>query len=306
MIYTCTMNPAIDYRMEFDDVVLGELNRTTYNKFSAGGKGVNVSIVLSNLGSKTTALGFMGGFTGIFLEDYLLHTYHLPSKFTKIKETTRINVKLNENNRETELNAKAPNVTKEEFNQLLNSLNDLSKDDVLVLAGSTVKLEVKPYDVIAKLCDEHKVPFVLDVEKDAMLSALKYQPLLIKPNLFELETIFNVSIDDGDALIKYAKKLLDKGAQNIIVSLGKDGSYFVNKDVVYRALPVKGNAKNPVGAGDSMVAGFLHEYVKSKVLKESYITAVAAGTASAFSYELATKEDIDALREKIEIIEVRE
>jgi len=305
MIYTCTMNPAIDYRMEFDDVVLGELNRTTYNKLSAGGKGVNVSIVLSNLGSKTTALGFMGGFTGVFLEDYLLNTYQLPSKFTKIKDTTRINVKLNENNRETELNAKAPDVTKEEFEQLLSSLRNLSSEDVLVLAGSTVKLDIKPYDVIAKLCFNHQVPFVIDVEKDAMLSALMYQPLLIKPNLFELETIFNVTINDGDGLIEYAKKLLDKGAQNIIVSLGGDGSYFINKDIVYRALPVEGDAKNPVGAGDSMVAGFLHEYMKSKDVKESYITAVAAGTASAFSYELATKEEIDTLRKKIEIIEVK-
>ncbi|MGS0971633.1 MAG: 1-phosphofructokinase [Candidatus Izemoplasmataceae bacterium] len=306
MIYTCTMNPAIDYRMEFNDVVLGELNRTTYNKFSAGGKGVNVSIVLSNLGSKTIALGFMGGFTGVFLEDYLLNTYQLPSKFTKIKDTTRINVKLSENSRETELNAKAPNVTKEEFDQLLSSLRNLAKDDVLVLAGSTVKLEEKPYDVIAKLCYDQHVPFVLDVEKEAMISALKYQPLLIKPNLFELETIFNVSIKDGETLIKYAKELLKKGAQNIIVSLGKDGSYFINKEIVYRALPIKGNAKNPVGAGDSMVAGFLHEYEQSSDLKEAYITAVAAGTASAFSYDLATKEEIDKVRKKIEIIEVRE
>lgn len=305
MIYTCTMNPAIDYRMEFEKVNLGELNRTVYNRFSAGGKGINVSIVLGHLGSQTKALGFMGGFTGVFLKGYLLDTYQLPSSFTPINDTTRINVKLSEGHRETELNAKAPEVTEEEFARFMKEFDVLREEDVLVLAGSAVKVEEDPYETIAKLCDERKIPFVVDVEKDALRRSLPYKPLLIKPNRYELETFFGVSISNEKELITYGQKLLDLGARNSIISLGKDGSYLISEKGIYRAKAIQGEAKNPVGAGDSMVAGFLHEYTKSKDVVKAYKMAVASGTASAFSYNLASKEEIETMLHKVEIVEVK-
>ena len=305
MIYTCTMNPAIDYRMEFEQVQLGELNRTTYNRLSAGGKGINVSIVLNHLGSQTKALGFMGGFTGVFLERYLLETHQLLSAFTPIKDTTRINVKLSEDRRETELNAKAPEVTETEFANLMKEFDALTANDVLVLAGSSVKVKENPYELIAKFCFERNIPFVVDVEKSALKKSLPYQPLLIKPNLFELETFFSVNIKKEEDIIKFGQKLRTMGAKNIIISLGKDGSYFINNKGVFKAKAITGEAKNPVGAGDSMVAGFLHEYQISGDEVSAYRMAVAAGTASAFSFDLASKEEIKDMLKNVEIIEVK-
>jgi len=305
MIYTCTMNPAIDYRMEFDQIHLGELNRTTYNRFSAGGKGINVSIVLGNLGSPSKALGFMGGFTGVFLEQYLLDTYALPSSFTPIKDTTRINVKLSEGKRETELNAKAPIVTNEEFERFMKEFDHLRQDDILVLAGSGVKVDENPYEKIAKLCDERNIDFVVDVEKDSLRRSLPYKPLLIKPNRYELETFFETNIGSDEDLLTYGQKLLEMGARNLIISLGKDGSYFLCEKGTYKAKAIKGDAKNPVGAGDSMVAGFLYEYQTSKDVVKAYKMAVAAGTASAFSYELASKKEIEEMLNQVEVIEVK-
>jgi 1-phosphofructokinase len=295
MIYTCTLNPAIDYRLELDTFKIGALNRANFNKYSGGGKGINVSILLKELGKNNIALGFIGGFTGTYLEAYLKKTYDL----------TRINVKLQITDENTEINAKAPKVTEDEFIDLFNKVNQLNHDDLFILGGSTIDPVYDAYKVLAESCYNHDVPFIIDTEKNNLLKTLPFKPLLIKPNRFELEQLTNQAIDDESSLLKAAKNLLEKGAQNIIVSLGKDGSYFINKEVIYKAKPIKGVALNPVGAGDSMVAGFVSEYVTSKDLLKSYKMSIAAGTATAFSYSIATKEKVMTLLDQVQIEEVK-
>lgn len=304
MIYTCTLNPAIDYRMELDRFKEQTLNRATFNKFSAGGKGINVSIVLSHLGVDNLALGFMGGFTGNYLRDYLTTAYQLNVDFTPINDNTRINVKLHIDKKDTEVNAQSPKVSKVEVEALLKKIETLNKGDVLVLAGSSVKSDVDLYESIVKLCHQKEIDFVIDTEKERLLNSLIYKPLLVKPNLFELESLFDETLDTESKIIQAAKKLISKGAQNVIVSLGKEGSLLLNKDQILKAEPITGDVKNTVGAGDSMVAGFVGGMASKLSLKEAYKQAVACGSATAFSYDLGTKNEIETLKEKVKIIEV--
>ena len=304
MIYTCTLNPAIDYRMELDHFKEETLNRTTFNKYSAGGKGINVSIVLKHLGIDNQALGFMGGFTGTYLKTYLQNNYHLDVNFTPIEDNTRINVKLNIAKRDTEINAQSPHVKESEVKQLLSKIKSLNEQDVLVLAGSSVKSDIDLYDAIIKQCHEQNIAFVIDTEKERLLNSLSYQPLLIKPNLFELESLFEKPLSTDDDIIQAGKKLLEMGAQNIIISLGKDGSLFMNKDKVLKADPIYGEVKNTVGAGDSMVAGFVGAYTSKQPIEEAYKQAVACGTATAFSYDLGNKAEIEQIKKQVKIIEV--
>lgn len=304
MIYTCTLNPAIDYRLELDHFELGALNRATFNKFSGGGKGINVSILLKELGTPNIALGFIGGFTGQYLKSYLKETYDLSMQFTEISDLTRINVKLQITDENTEVNAKAPKVLEEEFIQLFNQVNQLTRDDLFILGGSGINPEYDAYKVLAESCYHHQVPFIIDTEKTNLLKTLPFKPLLIKPNKFELEQLTAQPIKNETDLIVAARHLIDLGAQNIIVSLGKDGSYFINETMVYKAKPIKGVALNPVGAGDSMVAGFVSEYIKTRDLLKSYIMSIASGTATAFSYSIATKDDVLKVLKKVEIEEV--
>ncbi|MFP4287411.1 MAG: 1-phosphofructokinase family hexose kinase [Candidatus Izemoplasmataceae bacterium] len=305
MIYTCTLNPAIDYRLELDTFSLGALNRASFNKFSGGGKGINVSILLKELGVDNTALGFVGGFTGAYLKDYLKETYDLKMAFTPIKDLTRINVKLQIKSDNTEVNAKAPVVSKEEFDDLVSKVNELGKDDLFILGGSTIEPKYDAYLVLAEKCFNNQVPFVIDTEKENLLKTLPFKPFLIKPNRYELEQLTNQSIHNEFDLIKAAKDLLVKGAQNIIVSLGKEGSYFINDTLILKALPIKGKALNPVGAGDSMVAGFVSEYIRSKDLIKSYKMSIASGTATAFSYSIAKKETVHKYLKNVKIEEVK-
>jgi 1-phosphofructokinase len=304
MIYTCTLTPAIDYRIELDDFKLNQLNRANFTKYSAGGKGINVSIILNHLGVTNKALGFMGGFTGEYLKNYLIEKHQLDVDFTKTFAPTRINVKLSLDQSDTEINAKSPMVSEAEFKALITKINELNENDLFILGGSSIDKNYDAFKTIAEICFKKNTPFVIDGEKDNLLKTLPFKPLLIKPNRYELESIFNVTIDSDKAIVHYAKELIKLGAQNVIVSLSDKGSYLINNESVYHAKPIRIKALNTVGAGDSMVAGFIAEYVKNKDIKSSYAMSVAAGTATAMSYDLATKDEILNCLKRVEIEEV--
>jgi len=253
------------------------------------------------LGIKSIPIGFVGGVTGRFVTDDLLDKYRMKSSFVLIDDVTRVNMKLNNDGVETEINGLGPVVTEIEMKQLLDFIQELSTQDILVIGGSPTLGAASSYIELVKLCNQRNIEFIIDTNQTSLVETLSYKPLLIKPNLKELCDVFYVEIQTEEDVIKYARKLLQKGAQNVLVSLGKDGSIFVNNDVVYKATPIIGNVQNTVGAGDSMVAGFIKAYVEKKNILEQFKTAVAAGTATAFSTGLANKIDVEIILKKVEI-----
>jgi 1-phosphofructokinase len=304
MIYTCTLNPAIDYRLELDNLSEGELNRSKFSKFSIGGKGINVSLVLKELDTESISIGFAGGFTGNYILDFL-NEKNIDNHFIEVNAPSRVNVKLLVGTRETEINQEGPTIDQTDIEKLLDYIEHLKKGDFLICAGSQGKIASNIYQTIAKKCFEKEINFIIDASNKVLLDTLKYQPLLIKPNIHELENYFDVEISSDSDTVLYAKKLLEKGAKNVIVSLGGDGSFLVTKKHIYRAKPIKGNVKNTVGAGDSMVAGFVSQIYKGESLLKAYQYAIAAGTATAFDYNLATHEGIHEYIENIKIMEVQ-
>jgi len=301
MIITVTLNPAVDYLLELDEFSEGKLNRARYQEFSAGGKGINVSLILKTLNIDTLATGFLGGFTGDFIRNQL-NDAEVKNHFISIQDTTRVNVKL-ETLSQTEINAKAPKVNDAEFKALLDYVYTLKSDDILVLAGSSIE-DRNAYLKLVKIAIEKSISFVCDVEKRTLAQLLPFQPLLVKPNKYELETFIGHPLQEEAAIVSAAKNLQSLGAQNVLVSLGKEGSLMVTADAVYKAYPIKGHAKNAVGAGDSMIGGFLAEYSQSNNLLSAYKKAVACGTATAFSYTLATASEIASIESQVRIEKV--
>lgn len=293
MIYTLTLNPSIDYIMGVENIEYGKVNRASYEKILPGGKGINVSIVLKNLGIDSCALGFVGGFTGEYIKK-AVEEFGVETDFISIKEgISRINTKIKADI-ETEINGQGPIVSENEKALLFEKLNFLKKGDVLVLAGSVPKGFGKEFysDIMSKInTDEIKV--VVDAEGELLRNTLKHKPFLIKPNNFELEGFFGVKIKTIDETAEYAKKLRAEGAKNVFVSMGGNGGLFVCEDgkVFYSAAP-KGKVINTTGAGDSAVAGFIFEYENSKSFKDAFMMGISAGSASAFSENLAKKEEI--------------
>lgn len=252
MIYTVTFNPSIDYVMFVDDFKIDGLNRAQDTNKFAGGKGINVSRVLKTLGVDSTALGFAGGFPGDFiaqtLKDSDIHT-----NFVQVEEDTRINVKL-KTGQETEVNAQGPNVTEAQFQSLLNQIKETSDKDTVIVAGSVPKsIPSDAYAQIAKITRQTGAQLVVDAEKDLVETVLEYQPLFIKPNKDELEVMFNTSVKNDEDVIKYAKQILEKGAQSVIVSLGGDGAIYVDHQQSIKAVNPTGEVINTVGSGDSTV-----------------------------------------------------
>ena len=293
MIYTVTFNPALDYIVNMDNLKLGETNRSTSEMILSGGKGINVSIVLKNLGFNNVALGFVAGFTGEEIENGT-KKLGITTDFIHLKEgLSRINVKLKANE-ETEVNGTGPIISENELNALYGKLENLKKDDILVLAGSVPNtLPQDIYEKIMEMLQDKGIKIVVDATKDLLLNVLKYKPFLIKPNNHELSEIFGVEIKTEQEIIDYAKKLQDKGARNVLVSRAGDGAILIaeNGDI-YKSPAPKGKVVNSVGAGDSMVAGFIAGYLKNNSYEEAFKTGVASGSASAFSKYLAKKEEI--------------
>ncbi|MBQ1802474.1 MAG: 1-phosphofructokinase [Lachnobacterium sp.] len=299
MIYTVTFNPSLDYIVSVDNFKAGEVNRTTDEIIFPGGKGINVSIVLKNLGFDNTALGFMAGFTGDEISR-LLEEKGVKTDFIHVKKgLSRINVKMR-SNEESEINGRGPEIMQEDINKLYKQLDKLQEGDTLVLAGSipSVMPESMYMDIMRHLQDK-KIDIAVDATRDLLVNVLPYKPFVIKPNNHELGEIFNVKIETKDDVVKYAKKLQEKGARNVLVSMAGDGAVLVTEDgQEFRAEAPKGDLKNSVGAGDSMVAGFVAGYLTKKDYFEAFKMGVCTGSASAFSEELATKAEVEALYEK--------
>lgn len=298
MIYTVTFNPSLDYVIQVDKLVPGEINRTTHEAVYPGGKGNNVSVILSNLGHSSKALGFTAGFTGEALEN-MLKEFGCDTAFIRLTEgSTRINVKINAGE-ETEINGQGPVITEEAQQALFEQLDALKEEDILVLAGSIPNtLPSDIYERILEHLQGRGIHFVVDATKDLLLKVLKYHPFLIKPNNHELGEMFGVTLKNRDEIVAYAKKLQEMGAENVLVSMAGDGAILLTEDgVIYEAKPPKGKVLNSVGAGDSMVAGFLTGYLNTGDYEKAFRLGVVTGSATAFQYWLATKEDIVALME---------
>lgn len=302
MIYTVTLNPSIDYIVKLDKLKTGNTNRVNEEYVYPGGKGINVSRILKELGNDNTSLGFISGFTG----EYIIKTLeekNLKTDFIRLKSGfTRINVKIKELE-ETEINGQGPNIADEYIDLLYKKLDKLNQDDILILAGSIPStLDEKLYENIMSRLEEKNIRVVVDATKNLLLNVLKYKPFLIKPNSDELEELFNVKLNSNEDIVKYAKKLKQLGAKNVLVSMGKDGALLVTEDdeVLISNVP-KGKVKNSVGAGDSMVAGFISGYLNTGKYDYALKLGAASGSATAFSYDLAKREYIDELVNEISV-----
>lgn len=294
MIYTVTFNPAIDYVVRMSsELAPGMTNRSDSEECYFGGKGINVSTILQNLGIENTALGFVAGFTGKAIEESV-RKKGIHADFVELEEgISRINVKI-KGQAETEINAQGPRIPEEAQKQLFDRINKLKDGDILILAGSIPNsLPSDVYERIIALVNDRKIEVVVDATKDLLKNVLKYHPFLIKPNNHELGEMFGTVLKTDDELEVHAKKLQELGARNVLISMAGDGAMLISEDgQKFRIGVPKGKVRNSVGAGDSMVAGFIAGYHKYKSYEEALKMGTAAGSATAFSDDLATGEAI--------------
>lgn len=300
MIYTVTFNPSLDYIVRVNDFKTGEVNRTNYENILGGGKGVNVSIVLGNMGHESTTLGFVGGFTGDALKQ-LLWKQGVKTDFIEVENGfTRINVKL-KSDQETEINGQGPLISQENINTLYTKLDGLQDGDVLVISGSIPStLPDNMYERIMKRLMHKKIEVIVDATKDLLVNVLKYHPYLIKPNNHELGEIFGVELKTRKEVIPFAKKMQELGARNVLISMASQGAVFVSEtgEVLESDAP-KGKVINSVGAGDSMVAGFLTGMMETRDAKQAFEMGICTGSASAFSEQLATRDEVEKLLQEL-------
>ena len=300
MIYTITFNPALDYISKVDNFEIGKINRTKEEKILPGGKGLNVSTVLKNLGFHSTALGFIAGFTGKELKTEI-EKYGIQTDFIEVKEgITRINVKIS-SDVETALNGNGPIITEADIEKLLEQISKFNNEDIVILAGNIPKgIKNNIYEIICSKLEKNGVTFVVDSTKELLINVLKYKPFLIKPNKEELEETFKEKIETKEEIIVHAKKLQQIGAQNVLISLGGEGAILVTTEgKEYYSKAPKGKVLNTVGAGDSMVAGFIAGYEQSGDFEQAFKMGIATGSASSFSMNLATAEEVANLLKEI-------
>lgn len=296
MIYTVTFNPALDYLMYVSELQSDDINRTEKEQLFYGGKGINVSVILTRLGVKNKALGFLAGFSGHQLED-MLNADSIENDFVYLKKGyTRINVKI-KSKKETDINACGPEITADDIQELFKKIENLEKDDCLVLAGSIPKsLPDNIYEKILDKLNGKGIDFVVDATGDLLKNVLKYKPFMIKPNHHELGEIFSTEIKTLDEIKKYGKMLQDMGARNVLISRGKDGAALLDENgEIHTMGNVPGKIVSSVGCGDSMVAGFLAGYYQTKDYAYALKLGSACGNATAFSSSLATKEEIEKM-----------
>ena len=294
MVYTVTLNPALDYVMKLKALRTDDINRTDGEEIYYGGKGINVSVILTQLGIPNTALGFLGGFTGKKLEE-MLKNDNVSCDFNYLKNgDTRINVKIKAD-KEIDLNACGPEITKEDMQSFLRKLDGIKSGDYLILAGSIPNtLPDDIYEQILERVGDRNINCVVDATGDLLKNVLKYKPFLIKPNHHELGDLFSVQIKSDDDIVKYSKKLQEMGAKNVLVSMAKDGAMLTDENgCVHRIGNAKGKLINSVGCGDSMVAGFTAGYIKTADYSYALRLGSACGNATAFSEKLATREEIE-------------
>ena len=300
MIYTVTFNPSLDYIVSVEDFKLGLTNRTSSEMLLPGGKGINVSTVLKNLGIESTALGFTAGFTGDEITRRL-EAMGVKNGFIQVQEGfSRINLKLKSIDG-TEINGQGPAISTQKVEQLMGQLGDLGEGDVLFLSGSIpASMPDDAYQKIMAMLDGRGVSIVVDATRDLLMKVLPYHPFLIKPNNHELGEIFGVPLDTRQSVIPYGKKLQEMGAVNVLISMAGEGAVLIAENgQVYEEPAPKGKLINGVGAGDSMVAGFMAGYMKEHDYRYAFHMGIAAGSASAFSEHLATSEEIEAVYRQI-------
>ena len=300
MIYTVTLNPSIDYVVRLDGLTTGITNRTTSEEYYFGGKGINVSCVLAELDLDSTALGFIAGFTGDAIEDGIRND-RITTDFIKLGGgISRINIKIKAGE-ETEINGQGPHITDDELNRLIEKLDRIQDGDTLILAGSIPN--TLPDDVYERMLErlkDRKIRIVVDATKKLLVNSLKYKPFLIKPNRQEISEIFGVEVESEEDTEKYARKLMEMGAQNVLISLGGDGAMLIDEyGNVHKMGVVKEKVINTVGSGDSMVAGFVAGYEKEKSYPYALKLGSACGNATAFLPGLATKEKIKDILNKL-------
>lgn len=300
MIYTLTLNPAIDYYMSMGNFQLGSLNSLEEGYTLPGGKGINVSKVLKNFSIESKALGFVGGFTGDYIKKHL-NEYEIESDFIELQENTRINIKLKTKDSETEIAGKSPTISKENIEELLKKFEEIKKDDVVILSGSVPNSISKSIyaDIIKLLPKDCKV--ILDTRGLPFVEGLKEGVFLTKPNNQELEEFFNRKLNNIEEIIQAGKDLQALGSKNVLISLGKDGSILITEKEVYIGNAPQGKLISSVGAGDSMVAGVVYGIAKGMTLEDSYKYGIASGSSTAFSEGLTTFEGMNSLLNKIEI-----
>lgn len=298
MVYTVTLNPALDYVMRVGSLRYDDINRSQSEDVYYGGKGINVSVILTRLGIKNKALGFVGGFTGDKLTE-MLENDGIKCDFNRLKNgDTRINVKIKADT-ELDVNAQGPKIDENEVRALLDKLDKIKKDDYLILAGSIPNsLPDDIYERMLAKLQNKGVNFVVDATGDLLKKALNYKPFLIKPNHHELGDLFGVTLSSTDDIVKYAKKLQTLGARNVLVSRAKDGAILIDENSnVTEAENVEGKVVNSVGCGDSMVGGFVAGYIEKGDYSYALKLGAACGNATAFSEELATKTEIEKVFE---------
>lgn len=307
MIYTVTFNPSLDYFVSVEQFSLGRTNRTSKETLRPGGKGINVSTVLKNIGFESIALGFIGGFTGEEIVKRLADT-GVRSDFIELPEgTSRINVKLLSIDG-TEINGCGPCIKERELQRFLDRINELQSGDVIILSGSIPdSLSDEIYGTIVGVLASRDILTVVDATGSLLMNAIPHKPFLIKPNKAELEAVFGKKLQKREEIIDCACKLQEMGAENVLVSLGAEGAILIAKNGKrYSAVAPKGQLINSVGAGDSMVAGFMAGWLEKGDYRHAFRMGVAAGSASAFSDELASKEAILMMCDAIAEVECEE
>lgn len=300
MIYTVTFNPAIDYVVRVEDFSLGQVNRSSREEIQFGGKGINVSVMLKHLGTDSCALGFLAGFTGKAIEDDL-HRMGIRTDFIHLSQgMTRINVKLKAKE-ETEINGQGPEISQADFQKLLEQVALLQPGDTLVLAGSIPQsLPDDVYERIIQSLAGKDIQVVVDATRDLLCHVLKYRPFLIKPNHIELGEIFDRTLHTDEEIRECASLLQQRGARNVLVSMAGDGAILLDETGAFHKIAApKGEVKNSVGAGDSMVAGFLAGYLQSRDYETALRIGAAAGSATAFSEGLAQRDEVQALLDRM-------
>ncbi|WP_226665973.1 1-phosphofructokinase [Metabacillus litoralis] len=300
MIYTVTLNPSVDYITEVTQFELGALNRTASDTKFPGGKGINVSRVMKRLGVESNALGFVGGFTGEYVKEFLTKE-NIQTSFIRVKGDTRINIKL-KTGIETEINGLGPSISDTELAKFLEIFQKMEKEDIVVLAGSIPgTLPTTIYNEIISICREKDIKVVADVSGEALREIITEKPFLIKPNHHELGELFETQITSMKEALYYGEKLVDQGVEHVIVSLAEKGAILVTKNNHYIANVPKGKVLNSVGAGDSVVGGFMSAISKNHLTEEAFRIGVASGSATAFSLELCTKEKVEELLPQVNI-----